>query len=103
VVRVVFSTGDELLSGSFAEGFGYGFGMTDRGEGALATALAYHRAWTGHDFELAMTYVSDHIVCFAPAGRLDGAEAFRGFMDLSCRFLRTRKWLRLLVTTRRLC
>lgn len=51
----------------------------DRGA-ALHTALAYHRAWTSGDFEQAMTHVADDIVCQAPAGRLDGAEAFRGFM-----------------------
>ena len=47
---------------------------------ALETALAYHRAWTTHDFETAMTYVADDITCDAPAGQLQGATAFRGFM-----------------------
>ena len=47
---------------------------------ALQTALAYHQAWTSGDFELAMTYVANDIVCQAPSGRLDGAEAFREFM-----------------------
>lgn len=47
---------------------------------ALAVALSYHRAWTGGDFEKAMTYVADDIICDAPSGRLEGAEAFRGFM-----------------------
>lgn len=47
---------------------------------ALATAVAYFQAWTGGDFEQAMTYVADDIVCQAPAGRLEGAEAFRAFM-----------------------
>jgi ketosteroid isomerase-like protein len=47
---------------------------------ALQTALAYFRAWTSHDFERAMRYVADDIVCQAPAGQLVGAEAFRGFM-----------------------
>lgn len=28
-----------------------------------------------------MTFVADHIVCEAPAGRLEGTEAFRGFME----------------------
>jgi len=54
--------------------------MTENISAALETALAYHRAWTSHDFEQAMTYVAEDIVCQAPAGRLDGAEAFRGFM-----------------------
>ena len=48
---------------------------------ALEAALAYHRAWTSHDFGRAMTYIADDIVCQAPAGTLRGAEAFRGFME----------------------
>jgi hypothetical protein len=46
----------------------------------LETALAYHEAWSGHDLDRAMTYVDDAIVCDAPPGRLEGAEAFRAFM-----------------------
>jgi len=47
---------------------------------ALRVALAYYRAWTSHDMETAMGYIADDIVCDAPAGRLVGAEAYRGFM-----------------------
>ncbi len=54
--------------------------MNENRGAALQTALAYHRAWTSADFELAMTYVATDIVCQAPSGRLDGAEAFREFM-----------------------
>jgi hypothetical protein len=54
--------------------------MTDTSSKALDTALAYHRAWTSNDFELAMTYIADDIICDAPAGRIEGSEAFRGFM-----------------------
>ena len=54
---------------------------------ALDTALAYYRAWTCHDFDKAMTYVAEDIVCQAPAGRLDGAAAFRGFMRPFVRIL----------------
>lgn len=54
--------------------------MSENHGAALQTALAYHRAWTSGDFELAMTYVATDIVCQAPSGRLDGAEAFREFM-----------------------
>jgi hypothetical protein len=43
--------------------------------------LAYHQAWTSHDFDLAMRYLADDIVCEAPAGRIDGAAAFRAFME----------------------
>lgn len=54
--------------------------MTEHNTAALDIALAYHRAWTGHDFEQAMTFIAYDIVCDGPAGRLEGAEAFRGFM-----------------------
>ncbi len=54
--------------------------MSENGSTALAVALAYYRAWSSHDFELAMTYVAGDIVCQEPAGRLVGAQAFREFM-----------------------
>ena len=54
--------------------------MTDDRGSALDIALAYHRAWTGHDFERAMTFIAPDIECQAPAGPLHGAAAFRGFM-----------------------
>ncbi|GAB3987138.1 nuclear transport factor 2 family protein [Actinoallomurus acanthiterrae] len=47
---------------------------------ALQTALAYHRAWTGKDLDLAMTYLADDVVCDAPAGRLEGIAAYRDFL-----------------------
>ncbi|MEV6412572.1 nuclear transport factor 2 family protein [Kribbella sp. NPDC051718] len=43
--------------------------------------LAYYNAWTGQDFDQAMTYLADDLVCHAPAGRIEGAEAFRAFME----------------------
>jgi hypothetical protein len=48
---------------------------------ALDTALAYHRAWTSRDINQALTYIADDIVCEAPAGTLNGTDAFRGFME----------------------
>jgi SnoaL-like protein len=47
---------------------------------ALRTALAYFHAWTSHDLDTAMTYIADDIVCDAPAGRIEGAAAYRDFM-----------------------
>ena len=47
---------------------------------ALDVALAYYEAWTTKDFERAMTYVADDIVCDAPPGRIEGAAAYRAFM-----------------------
>jgi len=54
--------------------------MTETASPALRTALAYYQAWTGHDLDQAMSFIADDIVCDAPAGRLEGAAAYRGFM-----------------------
>jgi ketosteroid isomerase-like protein len=47
---------------------------------AMQVALAYYEAWTSKDLDRAMSYISEDIVCEAPAGRIEGAEAYRGFM-----------------------
>ncbi len=54
--------------------------MTETTSPALDVALAYYRAWTSRDLEKAMSYIADGIVCDAPAGRLEGAGAYRNFM-----------------------
>ncbi len=54
--------------------------MTESTSPALAVALAYYQAWTSQDLEEAMSYIADDIVCDAPAGRLEGAAAYREFM-----------------------
>ena len=54
--------------------------MTQTTSPALRIALAYYQAWTSHDLDKAMSYIADDIVCDAPAGRLEGADAYRGFM-----------------------
>jgi hypothetical protein len=54
--------------------------MTETTSPALRTALAYYHAWTGHDMDKAMSYIAGDIVCDAPAGRLEGAEAYRSFL-----------------------
>ena len=54
--------------------------MTETTSPALRIALAYFQAWTSHDLDKAMGYIADDIVCDAPAGRLEGADAYRGFM-----------------------
>lgn len=48
---------------------------------ALQTALDYHRAWTGQDFDRAITYLADDLVCEAPSGQITGLAEFRGFME----------------------
>jgi hypothetical protein len=47
---------------------------------AVAVAQAYFQAWSAHDVESAMLLVDPQIVCLAPAGRIEGREAFRAFM-----------------------
>ena len=54
--------------------------MTAPHSEALRVMTAYHRAWTAGDLDTAMTYVAGDIVCDAPAGRLEGAAAYRSFM-----------------------
>jgi hypothetical protein len=48
---------------------------------ALDVALAYHRAWAGGDLDAALRFVADDVVCEAPAGRLEGIDAYRAFMS----------------------
>jgi ketosteroid isomerase-like protein len=54
--------------------------MSESSSPALDVALGYFHAWTSHDLEKAMSYIADDIVCDAPAGRLEGAAAYRDFM-----------------------
>jgi len=62
--------------------------VTLKSSPALDVALAYYRAWTSKDLEQAMTYIAEDIVCDAPAGRLEGAEAYRAFMGPFVQILR---------------
>jgi len=62
--------------------------VTEKPSPALDVALAYYRAWTSKDLEQAMTYIAEDIVCDAPAGRLEGAEAYRAFMGPFVQILR---------------
>ena len=54
--------------------------MSESSSPALDVALAYFHAWTSQDLDKAMSYIADDIVCDAPAGRLEGAAAYRDFM-----------------------
>jgi ketosteroid isomerase-like protein len=47
---------------------------------ALDTARAYYDAWTSKDVDTAMSYIADDIVCDAPAGRIEGIDAYREFL-----------------------
>lgn len=48
---------------------------------ALEIATRYFDAWTSHDMDTAMALIADDIVCDAPAGRIEGADAFRAFLE----------------------
>jgi ketosteroid isomerase-like protein len=48
---------------------------------ALHTALAYYEAYADKDLEEAMSFIAEDIICDAPAGRIEGARAFRGFLE----------------------
>jgi ketosteroid isomerase-like protein len=58
-------------------------------DAALEVALAYYRAWTGGDLDEAMRHVADDIVCDAPAGRIEGAAAYRAFLGPFAGMLRS--------------
>jgi hypothetical protein len=61
--------------------------MNETTPAALWVALAYHEAWTGKDLDRAMTYVAQDVVCDAPAGRIEGAAAYRAFLEPFARML----------------
>jgi uncharacterized protein YciI/ketosteroid isomerase-like protein len=50
------------------------------GSAALQVALDYFDAWTAGDLERAMLHIAGDIVCDAPAGRIEGAAAYREFI-----------------------
>jgi ketosteroid isomerase-like protein len=54
--------------------------MTEHPSPALEVALAYYRAWTGKDIEATLRHLADDVVCDAPAGRIQGVEAYRQFL-----------------------
>ena len=53
--------------------------MVQNSSPALTVAMAFHQAWTSRDVDRAMSYVSEDIVCEAPAGRIEGLERYRAF------------------------
>ena len=54
--------------------------MTEHPSPALQVALAYYQAWTSKDIDAAMRHLADDIVCDAPGGRIEGAQAYRQFL-----------------------
>jgi SnoaL-like domain len=54
--------------------------MNEQDSRAVRVALAYHRAWTGGNLDEAMAYIARDVICDAPAGRIEGADAYRAFM-----------------------
>ncbi|GAA3381876.1 nuclear transport factor 2 family protein [Cryptosporangium minutisporangium] len=63
--------------------------MTDQQGAAVTVALSYYRAWTSGDLDDALTYLADDVVCDAPVGRIDGAAAYRAFVEPFARALRS--------------
>jgi ketosteroid isomerase-like protein len=61
--------------------------MPEEASAALRVALACHQAWTTNDLDLAFSYVADDIVCDAPAGRIEGRDAYRAFLTPFARML----------------
>lgn len=55
--------------------------MTENQGKAAQVALAYYEAWASKDLEQTMSFIADDIVCDAPAGRIEGARAYRGFLE----------------------
>jgi len=55
--------------------------MTEHQGKATQVALAYYEAWASKDLEQTMSFIADEIVCDAPAGRIEGARAYRGFLE----------------------
>jgi hypothetical protein len=49
--------------------------MNDEQSPALQVDLAYYHDWTNKDIEQAMSYIDEQIVCDAPAGQIEGADA----------------------------
>ena len=54
--------------------------MTGDRSPALEVARAYYQAWTGKDIEGALCHLAADVVCDAPAGRIEGVEAYRQFL-----------------------
>lgn len=54
--------------------------MPEPSTSALYTALTYHRAWTNHDLDRAMTRIAPDAICHTPTGVINGAAAFRTFL-----------------------
>ena len=54
--------------------------MTENPSPALRVALAYFDAWTSKDLERAMSCFAENIICDAPAGRIEGTDAYRAFI-----------------------
>ena len=48
---------------------------------ALQTALAYFEASADKDIDRAMSFVATDVVCDAPAGHIEGAPGYRGFLE----------------------
>ena len=55
---------------------------------ALPIALAYFDASASKDIDLAMSFIADDITCDAPAGHIEGAPGYRGFLESFSKLLK---------------
>jgi len=54
--------------------------VTEHPGPALQVALSYYQAWTSKDITTAMSLLAEDVVCDAPAGRIEGVQAYRQFL-----------------------
>lgn len=47
----------------------------------MQTALTFHDAWSAKDVDTVMSVIAADVVCETPAGRLEGADAFRRYIE----------------------
>ena len=56
---------------------------------ALQIATDYYRLWTAGDLDGAVRLIAEDVVCDAPAGRIEGAAAYRAFLEPFAGLLRS--------------
>ncbi|GAA2276076.1 hypothetical protein GCM10010149_18920 [Nonomuraea roseoviolacea subsp. roseoviolacea] len=55
--------------------------MTSTNASAQQIAEDYTRAWMSGDVDQALGFLAEDVVCDAPAGRIEGRAAYRGFLE----------------------
>jgi hypothetical protein len=55
--------------------------MSEKQARAVEIAVAYHRAWTAGNLDLAAKHLAEDVTCHAPSGTINGRGAVRAFME----------------------